>query len=106
VATRAWGAGETVSFEVLGGWGTGVGVRRNGSFGGVPWMMGRAGFGTGGAFAGRGVGRAGGCAPSNGDPGAFGDSRRVLRPENETLFSVPTQIGTRSSSVIWGDRMM
>ena len=63
--------------------------------------------GPGGAPTGRGAVRgasAGGA--SNGEPVAFGDSRRVFRPENETLFSVPTQIGMRSSSVICGDRMM
>src|SRR5450830_1749495 len=108
MVARACGVGAAVSFEVLGVEGAGVGVRRKGSFGPEPWMMGMLGFG---AKEAGGTGRTGGRAPpaggaSKGEPVAFGDSRRVLRPENETLFSVPTQIGIRSSSVIWGDRMM
>src|ERR1019366_738386 len=102
LTASACGVGAAVSFEVLGVEGGGVGVRRNGSFGMPP-----VGIGPGGTTTGRTGGRvppAG--AASNGEPVAFGDSRRVLRPEKDTLFSVPTQIGMRSSSVICGDRMM
>src|SRR5664279_896997 len=97
-----------VAFGDLGvaGVGAGAGVGLKGSFGPEPpWMMGRLELGPAGVA---GTGRTGGRAPpaggaSNGEPVAFGDSGRVLRPENETLFSVPTQIGIRSCLLYTSD---
>ena len=98
----------------FGGDGAGVGVGAvdgglNGSFGPDPWNERRPGVGTvgGTGFVGATGREAGGSeGGSNGVAGACGDSSRTLRPEKLTLFSVPTQTGTRSSSSICGARVM
>ncbi|MBK9064910.1 MAG: hypothetical protein IPL89_17250 [Acidobacteria bacterium] len=76
----------------------------NGSFGPLPWGIVLPGVvETGRADWGMTCGLVG---ASKGEPMAFGDSSRVAAPEKLTLFSVPTQMGRRSSSVICGERMM